>query len=85
MLLRPVVETDLSELDEIAFQEIANSTEFKRLVYLIWFGKTHRSKTKDLERQLVKRKQEITVNKEIERGSRQDFGEVVKELKTSVF
>jgi len=68
-------------LDEITFGEIANSSEFKRLVYLIWFGKTHRGKSVDLERQLVKRKQEITAIDEYARGSKKDYKDVMSELK----
>lgn len=70
--------------DMISFEEIANSSEFKRLVYLIQFGKTHRGKSDDLERKLIKRRQEITVIKEYERGTKQDFKEVVKELKNKL-
>ncbi len=68
-------------VNKITFEEIANSTEFKRLVYLIQFGKTHRGKSTDLERKLIKRQQEITIIQEIERGSKGAFKEVVKELK----
>ena len=71
-------------LDKIAFQKIANSSEFKRLVYLIWFGKTHRGKSNDLERQLIKRKEEIIVINKIGRGTHQDFREVVSELKEAL-
>lgn len=67
--------------DNITFDEIANSSEFKRLVYLIQFGKTHRGKSEDLERKLIKRREEITIIKEIERGSKGAFNLVVKELK----
>lgn len=70
--------------DMISFEEIANSSEFKRLVYLIQFGKTHRGKSEDLERKLIKRRQEITVIKEFERGTHKDFKEVVKELKNKL-
>ncbi len=69
---------------EISFEEIANSSEFKRLIYLIWFGKTHRGKSKDLEIQLSKRKQEITIIKKFEMDTRKDFTEVIKELKTEL-
>jgi len=73
-----------ASLDEIEFQKIANSSEFKRLVYLIWFGKTHRGKSNDLERQLVKRKDEITTLNRIGRGTHQDFREVVNELEEAL-
>lgn len=72
---------ELDEVDKITFEEIANSSEFKRLVYLIQFGKTHRGKSTDLERKLIKRQQEITIIQEIERGSKGAFSLVVKELK----
>ena len=69
------------QVNKITFEEIANSSEFKRLVYLIQFGKTHRGKSEDLERKLIKRQEEITIIKEIERGSKGAFKAVVKELK----
>jgi len=76
------VDTNLvSKVDNITFEEIANSSEFKRLVYLIQFGKTHRGKSVDLEKKLIKRQEEITIIKEIERGSKGAFKAVVKELK----
>ena len=68
-------------VNKITFEEIANSSEFKRLVYLIQFGKTHRGKSTDLERKLIKRQEEITIIKTIERGSPGAFKLVVKELK----
>jgi len=72
---------ELDEFNKITFEEIANSSEFKRLVYLIQFGKTHRGKSVDLERKLVKRQQEIKIIREYERGTHRDFRNVVKELK----
>ena len=72
---------DKEIFDNITFEEIANSSEFKRLVYLIQFGKTHRGKSEDLEKKLIKRQEEITIIKEIERGSKGAFKAVVKELK----
>jgi len=82
MAPKPIDEVDIEfdEENKITFEEIANSSEFKRLVYLIQFGKTHRGKSRDLERQLIKRRQEITLIKEYGRGTKQDFEEVVKEL-----
>ena len=76
-----VDDTKLDIVNKITFEEIANSSEFKRLVYLIQFGKTHRGKSVDLERKLIKRQQEITIIQEIERGSKGAFKEVVNELK----
>ena len=72
---------EFDEVDKISFKEIANSSEFKRLVYLIQFGKTHRGKSTDLERKLIKRQQEIKIIREYERGTHGDFRNVVKELK----
>ena len=77
----PVIEKNSLTENKITFEEIANSSEFKRLVYLIQFGKTHRGKSVDLERKLIKRQQEITIIQEIERGSKGAFKAVVKELK----
>jgi len=76
-----VDDTKPDVINKITFEEIANSSEFKRLVYLIQFGKTHRGKSKDLERKLIKRQQEIKIIREYERGTKQDFRNVVKELK----
>jgi len=79
-----IVEEEVKNESMISFEEIANSSEFKRLVYLIQFGKTHRGKSTDLERKLIKRRQEITVIKEYERGTHKDFKAVVKELKNKL-
>lgn len=76
-----VDDTKPDVINKITFEEIANSSEFKRLVYLIQFGKTHRGKSVDLERKLVKRQQEIKIIREYERGTHGDFRNVVKELK----
>ena len=76
-----VDDTKPDVVNKITFEEIANSSEFKRLVYLIQFGKTHRGKSKDLDRKLVKRQSEIKIIREYERGTKQDFRNVVKELK----
>ena len=76
-----VDDTKPDVVNKITFEEIANSSEFKRLIYLIQFGKTHRGKSTDLERKLIKRQEEITIIREIERGSKGAFKEVVKELK----
>lgn len=54
------------------------------MVYLIWFGKVHRGKSDNLEKQLAKRQQEITVINKFERGSKKDFKEVVNELKLAL-
>lgn len=77
-------EEEFEKESMISFEEISNSSEFKRLVYLIQFGKTHRGKSEDLERNLIKRRQEITAIKEYERGTHKDFKEVVKELKNKL-
>lgn len=79
-----VEEEEFEKESMISFKEISNSSEFKRLVYLIQFGKTHRGKSEDLERKLLKRRQEITVIKEYERGTHKDFKEVVMELKNKL-
>ncbi len=76
-----VDDTKPDVVNKITFEEIANSSEFKRLVYLIQFGKTHRGKSTDLERKLIKRREEITIIKTIERGSPGAFKLVVNELK----
>jgi len=63
----------------ISFEEIANSSEFKRLVYLIWFGKTHRGKTRELEQELKNRKQKLNTLNDIE--SKGNYTNVVNEFK----
>lgn len=65
----------------ISFEEIADSSEFKRLVYLIWFGKTHRGKTSELEQEIENRKQKIdTLNTIEKRGTYSDVVNEFKEL-----
>jgi transcription elongation factor Elf1 len=41
---------------ENMFQDLADSTEFKRFIYRLWFGKTHRGTSKELEAELRERK-----------------------------
>lgn len=47
------------EIVKVKFDDITNTSEFKRLVYMIWFGKAHRKSNEDLEKQLSLRKKEI--------------------------
>ena len=80
----PTVIEEISEeliAGRLTFEEIANSSEFKRLVYLIQYGKVHRGTGVDLERKLIKRQNQIKAINEYERGTKRDFKAVVAELK----
>ena len=66
------------------FENISKSSEFKRLVYLIYTGKTHRGTTKNLDVELKSHKTDIDIVKGLGRGSHQDFKEVVNELKEAL-
>lgn len=72
------IETSYEDID---FTAIANSTEFRRLVYLIYMGKTHRGKDIELRREIKETQQAVEVVKELGRGSKADYREVMKELK----
>ena len=78
----------VERVGNISFDELADSSEFKRLVYLIWFGKTHRGKGSDLDAQMWKRQKEFESFQEIAvelgRGTASDMKSVVLELKEAL-
>ena len=67
--------------EDIDFNKIANSSEFKRFIFMIRTGSTFRGSNEELDKKLVKTEQEISIVRELGRGSHQDFREVVNELK----
>lgn len=75
----------VERVGNISFDELADSSEFKRLVYLIWFGKTHRGKGSDLDAQMWKRQKDFEsfqeIAEELGRGTMTDAKAMVKELK----
>ena len=77
---KEVIEQDF----DVYFNKISNSSEFKRLVYLIYTGKTHRGTREDLDVKLKSHQETISIVEEVGRGSHQDFREVVKELKENL-
>ena len=68
--------------DNIDYDKIANSSEFKRFICLIRTGKTFRGSNAELEVKLVKTEQQIALVKEIDKGTNGDFKSVVAELKS---
>lgn len=72
------IETSYENID---FTAIANSSEFKRFVYFIYTGKVHRGTLKQLDREIKQTQEAVEVIKELGRGSKADYREVMKELK----
>lgn len=62
------------------FVELANSTEFKRFIYKVLYGKVHRTEKQhgNLDEKV---KVGLEIFQEFGRGTKKDFRDVVKELK----
>ena len=72
------------DYEGIDFDKIANSSEFKRFIFMIRTGSTFRGSNVELDKKLQKTEQEINFIKEIGRGTHQDFRSVVSELKEAL-
>ena len=76
--------TQVISQEDIDFNKIANSSEFKRFIYFIRTGTTFRGSNPELDKKLKKTEEEINIVRELGRGSHQDFRDVVKELKENL-
>ena len=65
-----------------SFEEIAQSSEFKRFLYFVQFGRTHRGTQQDLDKQLIIRKEEIKIVQDMRKSD--VYGGVMKEFKDKV-
>lgn len=72
------------DFDNIDYDRISNSSEFKRFVYMIRTGKTHRGTKEDLDRKLKDTQEVIDVVKELKRGSTSDYRIVINEMKSKL-
>lgn len=67
-------------IEDDYFSEIAHSSEFRRLIYKVLYGKVHRT-----EKQHGNLEQKVKIGletlRELGRGTKQDFRDVIKELK----
>lgn len=66
---------------EIDFEAIANSSEFKRFIYYLFTGKTHRGTIAKLDQEIKVYKKVAEDVMETMRGSKSDYRMVMKELK----
>lgn len=80
----PKVTKPIIDYEGIDFNKIANSSEFRRFIYMIRTGSTFRGSNIELDKKLLKTEQEINIIKEIGRGTHQDFKSVVSELKEAL-
>lgn len=75
----PLPKIDIS-FDDLDYDEIARSSEFRRFVYYIYTGKTHRGTLKKLDIDIKAHKEVSQIVTKLQRGSPQDFRECMKEL-----
>ena len=67
---RPVIKKiPQEETMDIDYEKIARSSEFKRLVYLIYTGKTHRGTREDLDVKLKSHQESISMVEVIKHDS----------------
>jgi len=71
---------EIQKISDNFFVELANSTEFKRFIYKVLYGKVHRTEKQhgNLDEKV---KVGLEVFQEFERGTTKNFKEFVKELK----
>ena len=71
---------EIQKISDNFFVDLANSTEFKRFIYKVLYGKVHRTEKQhgNLDEKV---KVGLEVFQEFERGTHNDFRSVVKELK----
>ena len=74
-------EVDYSNID---FEYIAKSSEFKRFIYFMYTGKTHRGTIKQLDQEIKRTKENLEIVNEMGRGTTTDMKEVVRELKLTL-
>ena len=84
--LTPPSKPEVSNIDysNIDFEYIAKSSEFKRFVYFMYTGKTHRGTIKQLDQEIRRTKENLEIVNEMGRGSKTDMKEVVRELKLTL-
>ena len=80
----PKTPKPIIDYEGIDFNKIANSSEFKRFIFMIRTGSTFRGSNVELDKKLIKTEEEINIIKELGRGTHQDFKSVVSELKEAL-
>ena len=80
---KPAVKSNV-DYSNIDFEYIARSSEFKRFVYFMYTGKTHRGTIKQLDEEIKRTKENLEIVNEIGRGTTTDMKEVVRELKLTL-
>ena len=70
-----IIETYQEEID---FEKIANSSEFKRLIYMIYTGKTHRGNRQNLDNEIKSHKENNALINVIKHDS-----SLIKEIKSN--
>ena len=84
--LTPPPKPEVSNVDysNIDFEYIAKSSEFKRFIYFMYTGKTHRGTIKQLDQEIKRTKENLEIVNEMGRGTNTDMKEVVRELKLTL-
>ena len=70
-----------SDYSNIDFEYIAKSSEFKRFVYFMYTGKTHRGTIKQLDQEIKRTKENLEIVNEMGRGTMKDRKALINELK----
>ena len=80
-LAKPIKIEPMTKIGHLSFDEIANSSEFKRFIFYLFEGKTHRGTADDLDRKLNNHHETLEIVQDLRKGS---YGDVMKEFKDKV-
>ena len=72
----------VTEIGNLSFEEIARSSEFKRFIYYLFEGKTHRGSTEDLDKKLQNHNKDLKIVQDLRKEKA--YGDVMKEFKDKV-